>query len=216
MQAPRLSPMRLAALCLLALPACADDPPDPSRIVGRAVAILDMNWEDSLAYTWKEKQVFENSTTGRPTKRRIRTYEAGVLEGLPFFKLIETEGQPLSGYEQTLQLERMLDEAEKRRNPKYLLPGKHRLESYIPYSRLADDFDLKLVEEDSRRWVFAGHPKYQGRHPPPSDPDLATEFWIEIDRAESQIVRLEFKRNFRNLRGITMVTLRQKAVDHIW
>ena len=208
--------MRLFAICLLAVSALAEDPPDLSRIVGRAVAILDMNWEDSLAYTWKEKRSFEMSTTGRPTRRHSMTYEVVLLEGLHFFKLIEKEGQPLSGFEQKLQLERMRDEAEKRRDPKFRPPEKHPLARYIPYSRLADDFDLKLAAEDDRRWTIAGRPKTPGRNPPPADPVSATEFRMDIDRAESQIARLEFKYDFRTLRGITTVMVRQKAVDHIW
>jgi hypothetical protein len=208
--------MRLLAICMLAVSALADDPPDLSRIVGRAVAVLDMNWEDSLAYTWKEKRSSEMSTTGRPTRRHSMTYEVVLLEGLHFFKLIEKEGQPLSGFEQKQQLERMRDEAEKRRNPNFRPPEKHPLARFLPYSRLADDFDLKLAVEDERRWTITGRPKYQGRNPPAPDAFAATEFRMEVDRAESQIARLEFKYDFRNLRDTTIVMVRQKAVDHIW
>jgi hypothetical protein len=208
--------MRLLAICLLAVSARADDPPDLPRIVGRAVAILDMNWEDSLAYTWKEKRTFEVSVTGRKPRRHSTTSEVVLLEGLHYFKLIEKEGQPLSGYEKKQELERMRDEGEKRRDPKFRPPEKHPMAQYIPYSRLADDFDLKLAVEDERCWTITGRPKYQGRNPPAPDAFAATEFRIEVDRAESQIARLEFKYNFRTWRDITTVMVRQKAVDHIW
>jgi hypothetical protein len=205
--------MRLLAICLLAVSARADDPPDLTRIVGRAVAILDLNWEDSLAYTWKEKRTFEALGSTRKLSPHSTLYEVVLLEGLHYFKPIEREGRPLSGFEQKQELERMRDEGERRRDPKYR-PEKYPLKG-IPFPGLADDYDLKLVEEDSRRWIIDGRQKYKGKNPPPRQPNETLAFRIAIDRAESQIARLELTQDFPRSGTITVLE-RAKAIDHIW
>jgi hypothetical protein len=206
--------MRLLAICLLAVFARADDRPDLPRIVGRAVAILDMNWEDSLAYTWKEKRTFQASGSTRKLSPHSMTYEVVLLEGLHYFKPIEREGRPLSGFEQKQELERMRDEGEKRRDPKYR-PEKYPLKG-IPFPGLADDYDLKLVEEDSRRWIIDGRQKYKGKNPPPREPFETTKFRMVVDRAESQIIRMDLTQNHPRMEGVATILERGKAIDHIW
>jgi hypothetical protein len=105
-----------------------------------------------------------------PAENRVvipRPAKSFYLEGLHYFKLIEKEGQPLSGYEKKQELERMRDEGGKAARSE--VPAARETSHGAVYSllpRLADDFDLKLAVEDERCWTITGRPKYQGSKSP--------------------------------------------------
>src|SRR5947209_4049091 len=81
------------------------------EIVQRSVANTNADWAAAPQYNFTERDVITQNG-----KRTVKTYEVLSIEGSPYNKLIDINGQPLSGVQKAAEERKLQQEAERRRN----------------------------------------------------------------------------------------------------
>jgi len=75
--------------------------PDAREIVRRSVAASDENWKMARNYTFlqrtEERQI---DSKGQMKSEEVKTYDVTLLEGSPYFRLLERNDHPLPAAEE--------------------------------------------------------------------------------------------------------------------
>src|SRR5258708_26768927 len=89
------------ALTLISAMTLAAGPPDAREIVRRSVAASDENWKMARNYTFlqrtEERQI---DSEGLVKSKEVKTYDVTLLEGSPYFRLLERDDHPLPAAEE--------------------------------------------------------------------------------------------------------------------
>jgi hypothetical protein len=192
----------LICLCLfVAGSACAQD---PKEIVRKSVELDQVNWLRMKDYTWigrSDERHFDSH--GKTTSEEKLEWETVLLDGRPFRRMLERNGQPLSPGDQhkqeekldknTAKLERETPEERARRMEE---DEKERRRERQFLREIPDAFDLRLEGEarvdGQDAWVISGTPK-AGYHPQSRDAKallkIRGKLWI--DKATYEWVRVE-------------------------
>ena len=108
--------MRLACSLLFIAIAHAAEPPNLRQLLQDAQAATREQLRLSARYLGKEDiHEYEVKPSGKKTMHRWSTYEASVLEGMPYYRLIAINGKPLSKAQEAIQEGQMARELEYRR-----------------------------------------------------------------------------------------------------
>ena len=144
---------------------------DPLDIVKKSVEANERNWKISRNYTFTEREEeCELGSDGSRKKVESHTYEVTMLEGEPYYRMVQKDDQPLPPKEEKKEQEKLdksIREREKetpeqraKRLEKY---DKEREESRKFLREVTDAFTFKLVGEELLEqrpmWVVEGTPR---------------------------------------------------------
>src|SRR5258707_14947026 len=90
--------------------AAASQPPDPKEIVRRSVQAIEADWSRAPGYSFEERDV-ESKHYGPFT---VKTYQALMIEGSPYKRLIAIGDRQLSASEQALEEQNLRAEIDRR------------------------------------------------------------------------------------------------------
>ena len=177
---------------------------DAREIVRKSVELDQANWLRMKDYTWVARSTERHfDSAGKVKSVEGSAWETVVLNGEPYRRTIERNGQPLPPAEQKKQQEK-LDKNVARLAHESPEEKRRRLANYETQRRkdreflgdIPDAYDLRIVEEaqvDGHAvWVIAGTPKagYQARgRDAKALLKIRGKLWV--DRSTYQWVRLE-------------------------
>jgi hypothetical protein len=195
---------RLHILALLALFATRGLSQDAREIVRRSVEVDRNNWIKRADYTWmghSRERHFD--ARNQVTSDHREAWEMFVLDGLPFTRMLERDGTPLSAAEQRKQQQKLDKETaklanatpeEKQRRAAEFEKSRRRERAFL--LEIPDAFDLHLEGSDTIDgqdvWVISGVPKPGYRAKSREGAALTKirgKMWIE--KAGYQWVRVE-------------------------
>ena len=109
--------MRICTLfAFCAIPCAAAEPGDLRKLIETAQSAAREQFQLAARYLGQEDiRVYEIKQNGRKTLRKWTTYEAGILEGSPYYRLVAINGKPLSEKQEAAQDRLMAHEMEYRR-----------------------------------------------------------------------------------------------------
>ena len=220
--------MRVALLLLVALSGRAESA-DPIDLIRDSTKAEARNRIKAVSYTHQEYRVRRQlDSKGKETERNSETWDVIALEGSTYRKLILKNDKPLLEKEQKKEDERMQKEQE-RRKKETASERRRRLFDYsytyrIPYPKIPDIYDLKLLREDS----IGGRPAYVIECTPkpafvPTTPDEKESLnyrmvlWIDKQDLDPAQYELEVIGDHSRLRkGSTATITRTKINDEVW
>src|SRR5215467_159874 len=89
------------ALTLICVMTTAAGQPDPREIVRRSVAASDENWKIARNYTFLQRtEELHLDSAGALKSKVAKTYDVTLLEGSPYFRLLEQDDRPLPATEE--------------------------------------------------------------------------------------------------------------------
>ena len=186
--------MRSATLLLAALFASGAEPEDARKLIRIAQSAEREQFRLAARFLGQEDiRVFEVKQNGRRTLRKWTTYEASILEGSPYYRLMAINGKPLSKKLEAEQDRLMAHEMEYRR--KTPPAGRHSTDRYSTnLQQLIDYHDLTNEGEqilDGRpTWLISTRLK-SGAPMPTKNEDLllASDSSYRIDQETGAILR---------------------------
>jgi hypothetical protein len=193
-------PVPLLAFCL----ATAAFSQDAREIVRKSVELDQANWLRMSDYTWLARSHERHfDARGRVASEREEAWETIILDGQPYRRIVERDGQPLPAAEQRKEQQRLdraaakleseTPEQKKRRSAEY---AKSRQREFEFLREIPDAFQCRLegdAKVDGRDvWVISGVPN-PGYHPKTADAKallkISGKMWI--DKSDYQWVRVE-------------------------
>lgn len=187
----------LAAITIVVLPACAQD---PIEILRQSVNRDAYNYERLKNYTFLERNEERRyDRNGKLKLKEIETYEILILVGRPYGRLVERDDKPLPEKEarkEQQKLDKELQSRERESEKDKADQDKDRAEQRRFLREVPDGFDLTLkgTEELSGRrlWVIGAEPK-PGYHPKAKRADLLTKVrgTIWVDQQDYQWVKAD-------------------------
>ena len=220
------------------LAAAAAQAQDPKELVRRSIAQDQLDWVRMQDYTWQAQSVERHfDPRGKVESTRREKWETLILDGEPYRRMLEKDGQPLSPGEQRREQSK-LDEAARKLSSETPAQKQHRLEEnekqrkreFAFLSEIPDLFDLKLEGEstiDGRPvWIVSGAPR-TGAVPKSRDARLLLRVRgrIWIDKATEQWAKVEAQTTNTISWGLFLARLNPGAVltfeqteldDSIW
>jgi hypothetical protein len=177
---------------------------DAREIVRKSVELDQANWLRMKDYTWVARSIERHfDSDGKVKSTESSAWETVMLDGEPYRRVLERNGQPLPPAEQRKQEEK-LDKSTARLARETPEEKRRRLAEYEAHRRkereflreIPDAYDLRIEGEaqvDGRDvWVIAGTPK-TGYHALDRDAKallkIRGKLWI--DKSSYQWVRLE-------------------------
>ncbi len=177
---------------------------DAGEIVRKSVDLDQANWQRLKDYTWVARSTerhFDSAGKVRSTERSA--WETVMLDGEPYRRMLERDGQPLPPAEQKKQQDK-LDKSVARLAHETPEEKRRRLADYEARRRkdreflrqIPDAFDFRIEGEAQvdahAAWVIVGTPKAGYR---PRDRDAKSLLKIHgklwVDKSSYQWVRLE-------------------------
>ena len=169
-------------------------PGDVRQLIRKAQAVAREQFELAARYLGQEDiRVFDVKQNGRKTLRSWSTYEASILEGSPYYRLVARNGKPLTKRMQAEQDRRMALETEYRRKTP---PSERRstarystnLQHLLDYHDLTNEGENKM---DGRRvWVIGSRLKADAPAPAKyEDLLLAADSTHWIDQETGAVLR---------------------------
>ena len=199
-----VDPSMRVALALISVMTAAAGQPDAREIVQRSVTASDENWKMARNYTFlqrtEERQI---DSTGRVKSKEVKTYDVTLLEGSPYFRLLERDDHPLPAAEEKkeqVKLEKSIadrmketPEQRRRRIEDY---DKRRERQREAMREVAEAFDFRNVGQDTvdgrEVWILEASP-HPGYRPRSRDakilPHVRGKLWI--DQQSYHWVKLE-------------------------
>ena len=182
------------ALALLSVMTAAAGQPDAREIVRRSVAASDENWKMARNYTFlqrtEERQI---DSKGQMKSEEVKTYDVTLLEGSPYFRLLERNDHPLPAAEEKKEqaklaksiADRMKETSEQRRR-RIEDYDKRRERQREAMREVAEAFDFRQVGEDvvdgREVWIMEALPR-AGYQPRSRDakilPHVRGKLWID-------------------------------------
>jgi hypothetical protein len=192
------------ALALISTMTAAAGQPDAREIVRRSVAASDENWKIARNYTFlqrtEERQI---DSAGRVKSREVKTYDVTLLEGSPYFRLLERDDRPLPAAEEKRErtkleksiADRMKETPEQRRR-RIEDYDKRRERQREAMREVAEAFDFRNAGQDAvdgrEVWIVEASP-LAGYRPRSGDakilPYVRGKLWI--DQRSYHWVKLE-------------------------
>src|SRR5438094_2278417 len=192
------------ALALLSVMTAAAGQPDAREIVRRSVAASDENWKMARNYTFlqrtEERQI---DSKGQMKSEEVKTYDVTLLEGSPYFRLLERNDHPLPAAEEKKEqaklaksiADRMKETSEQRRR-RIEDDDKRRERQREAMREVAEAFDFREVGqgvvEGREVWIVEASPR-AGYQPRSRDakilPHVRGKLWI--DQRSYHWVKLE-------------------------
>ena len=192
------------ALALISAMTLAGGPPDAREIVRRSVAASDENWKMARNYTFlqrtEERQI---DAEGRVKSKEVKTYDVTLLEGSPYFRLLERDDHPLPAAEEKKEqgkleksiADRMKETPEQRRR-RIEDYDKRRERQRQAMREVGEAFDFRNVGQDVLDgrdvWIVEASP-LAGYQPRSRDakilPHVRGKLWI--DQQSYHWVKLE-------------------------
>jgi hypothetical protein len=161
----------LTAISLL----CRAEQQNPEEIAARMRAAEEANRKQAAYFLYREDVHYvETSRTGTPLIDRTHTYEVTFLEGEPYFRLVEIDGQPLSQERQAEEDAQMRDVERYRKSTPMELrrrqyvaaeEDRYRIDSRLVVERMNLRFVGEDVAQDRKAWVLEATPKRGGPKP---------------------------------------------------
>jgi hypothetical protein len=193
--------LRLIALVVAAAALHAQD---AREVVRKSVELDQANWLRMRDYTWMVRSTERHfDSDGKVKSVDASAWETVMLDGEPYRRMLERNGQPLPPAEQKKQQDK-LDKSVAKLAHESPEEKAHRLADYETQRRkerdflreIPDAFDLRIEGEaqmDGRGvWIIAGAPK-AGYHARDRDAKallkIRGKLWV--DKANYQWVRLE-------------------------
>ncbi len=197
-----MRPIVIAAAAFVLAGALAGE--DAREIVRKSVELDQTNWLRMQDYTWMARSTERHfDSSGKVKSEERSAWETVMLDGEPYRRMLERNGQPLPPAEDKKQQDR-LDKTVARLAHETEEEKRRRLADYETRRRkerdflreIPDAYDLRLEGEaqvDGRdTWVIAGTPK-AAYHPKDRDAKsllkIRGKLWI--DKSNYQWVRLE-------------------------
>src|SRR5258706_2553889 len=211
------SAMLVFLLLLFAAPGrAADLAPDPADLIRRAVAAMEKSWEETRLYSHKESRVSRSTASLLPFREQSSTWEITPVDGRPHATMIERDGYRLSAAERQEYEEMKQRLAQVNRAvvppPEPSAP----FSTLLPFDRISKSYDLQLIDDDPTRWCIEGKLKRKPLPPTPTEKFVrAVQFVLVLDRAESQIVRMEVKQNYRGKPHMSTLIERERVLDSV-
>ncbi len=191
-------------ILLLALVALQE--PNPVEIIRQAVEAGERNWKMARNYAFVEREEErELSSDGSRKKTESHTYDVTILEGEPYYRLIQKDDQPLPPKDEKKEQEKLdksIREREKEtpaeRQKRLAKYEKNREEGRKFLREVTEAYDFKIEGEESiagrPAWVIAATPR-PGFKPTLRDahilPKLRGKLWI--DKEEYQWAKAEIE-----------------------
>lgn len=192
------------ALALISALTAAAGQPDAREIVWRSVAASDENWKMARSYTFlqrtEERQI---DSAGQVKSKEVKTYDVTLLEGSPYFRLLERDDHPLPAAEEKKEqakleksiADRMKETPEQRRR-RIEDYEKRRERQRQAMREVGEAFDFKNVGQDvvngREVWIVEAVP-LAGYQPRSRDarilPHVRGKLWI--DQRSYHWVKLE-------------------------
>jgi len=192
------------ALALISAMSLAAGQPDAHEIVRRSVAASDENWKMARNYTFlqrtEERQI---DAEGRVKSKEVKTYDVTLLEGSPYFRLLQRDDHPLPAAEEKKEqakleksiADRMKETPEQRRR-RIEDYDKRRERQRQAMREVGEAFDFKNVGQDvvdgREVWIVEASP-LSGYQPRSRDakilPHVRGKLWI--DQRSYHWVKLE-------------------------
>jgi hypothetical protein len=158
-------------LVVALLGAAAASAEDPREIVRRSIAQDQLDWMRMKDYTWQAQSVQKKLDSHRNVQSVKREkWETIILDGEPYRRILEKDGNPLSPQDERSQ-QKKLDDASRKlssespaeRERRLAEAEKRRKREFAFLSEIPDLFDLKLETDsivDGRPvWVVSGQPR---------------------------------------------------------
>src|SRR5581483_12419341 len=163
-------PLATCFAFLLTSHLAAQTHPDVNQIIARSVAANQADFKAADHFNWKERDL---------TSDGYKTYQATMIDGTPYNRLIAENGKPLSAQREQEEMQKQRQEAEKRRaeSPQ---ARRERIDKYEEGRRhdnnmmeqLTKAFNFKIVGAKKVRgfqvWVLKATPR-PGYKPPNLD-----------------------------------------------
>lgn len=185
--------MRFLVVCLLFVSQLPAQEPNVEQIIAKSVAANQRNFEAGPHFNWKERD---------RTPKGSKTYQVTMIDGTPYYRLLEVNGEPLSPEQEHKEMQKQQQETKKRdseaadaRRERIAKYEKDRTRDNRMMHQLTKAFDFKLVGTKNVRgfevWVLKATPK-PGYQPPNRDTEVLTgmegELWV--DQQTCQWVRV--------------------------
>jgi len=195
--------MRIA-LALISVTTAVAAQPDAREIVRRSVAASDENWKMARNYTFLQRTEERHiDSDGRVKSKEVKTYDVTLLQGSPYFRLLERDDHPLPASEEKKEktkLEKSIADrmketpAEQRRRIEDY--DKRRERQREAMHEVAEAFEFRNIGQDvvdgREVWVVEASP-LAGYHPRSRDakilPHVHGKLWI--DQRSYHWVKLE-------------------------
>ena len=182
------------ALALISVMTAAAGQPDAREIVRRSVAASDENWKMARNYTFlqrtEERQI---DSKGQMKSEEVKTYDVTLLEGSPYFRLLERNDHPLPAAEEKKEQAKLaksiadrMKETPERRRRRIEDYDKRRERQREAMREVAEAFDFRQVGQDvvegREVWIMEASPR-AGYQPRSRDakilPHVRGKLWID-------------------------------------
>jgi hypothetical protein len=195
--------MRIA-LALISVMTAAAGQPDARHIVRRSVTASDENWKMARNYTFLQRTEERHiDSDGRVKSKEVKTYDVTLLEGSPYFRLLERDDHPLPAAEEKKEKAKLeksivdrMKEAPDQRRRRIEDYDKRRERQREAMREVAEAFDFTNIGQDvvdgREVWVMEASPR-AGYQPRSRDakilPHVHGKLWI--DQRSYHWVKLE-------------------------
>jgi hypothetical protein len=192
------------AIALISAMAAAVEQPDAREMVRRSVAASDENWKIARNYTFLQRTEERHvDPAGEVKSKEVKTYDVTLLDGSPYFRLLERDDRPLPAVEEKKEREK-LEKSIAERMKETPAERRRRIEDYDKrrerqrevMREVAEAFDFRNIGQDTldgrEVWIVEATPR-AGYQPRGRDakvlPHVRGKVWI--DQRSFHWVKLE-------------------------
>ncbi|HEX4164495.1 MAG TPA: hypothetical protein VHZ55_03395 [Bryobacteraceae bacterium] len=134
----------------------AEAPVTPAAIIRQAVAVNNRDWQAQLDFAYDERDIKSKlDSSGQVQSRQSKTYRMLMIDGSPYQRLLEVNGEPISRTQCQAESEKLKNEVVRRRYESATQRRSRiadfestRAEEHLLMQQMAAAFNFRLLDEE--------------------------------------------------------------------